>query len=117
MDPVGRYRAIVQGLLREIGDACERSRRADGRDDIQTHCIFDAERDHYLLVSTVRGGSHHNTGYHIYIRIADGKVRIEDDWTDGELVEDLLAAGIPREDIILSWQEKRPQPHSDAVPV
>lgn len=39
----------------------------------------------------------------VYLRIQNGKIWVEEDWTQG-IVNDLLEAGVPHEDIVLGFQ-------------
>jgi hypothetical protein len=43
------------------------------------------------------------------LRIKDGKIRVEEDWTDAPIVEDLIEAGVPKEDIVLAFHPPEPQ--------
>ena len=40
----------------------------------------------------------------VYLRIRDGKIWVEEDWTKQEIVNDLLATGISHQEIILGFQ-------------
>ena len=46
----------------------------------------------------------------VYIRIEQSKIWIEEDWTKQGIANELLEAGVPPEDIVLSFQHpiKRP---------
>ena len=65
--------------------------------------LLDDEHEQYALM---RVGWHRDGRRAVYTvflaRIKDGKVWIEEDNTDLTLAEELLKAGVPREDIVLA---------------
>ncbi|MHB1425575.1 MAG: element excision factor XisI family protein [Gemmataceae bacterium] len=97
MDQLDRYREIVRRLIEEYASY----RPAYG--DIRTEAVVDRERDHYevMQVGWNRGQRVHGSIIHIDIR--DGKVWIEHNGTDARLAEELVAAGIARNDIVLGF--------------
>ena len=40
----------------------------------------------------------------VYLRIVQGKIWIEEDWTKQGIADQLLEAGVPPEDIVLGFQ-------------
>lgn len=46
----------------------------------------------------------------VYLRIREGKIWVEEDWTKQGVVNDLLAAGVPHEDIVLGFQHPSKRP-------
>jgi XisI protein len=65
---------------------------------------FDRQRDHYHLF-TVGWNKHQRIyGCLIHIDIQDGKLWIQYDGTENGVANDLVALGIPREDIVLAFQ-------------
>jgi XisI protein len=104
MDPVDRYREIVRRLIEEYASY----KPAYG--DIRTEAVVDREHDHYEVMQVGWDGGHRVHGSIIHIDIRDGKVWIEHNGTDARLGEELVAAGIPRNDIVLGFHpvELRP---------
>lgn len=98
MDQLDRYRTIVRRLIEEY------AAYQPSYGDIRTEAVIDLERDHYevIQVGWDRGRRVHGSIIHIDIR--DGKVWIEHNGTDARLGEELVAAGIPRDDIVLGFQ-------------
>jgi hypothetical protein len=94
------YRRLIERLLRERAEIINRQPVAG----LETYCVFDEERDHYLLVTIgwdqrcrVRGAS-------LYLRIKDGKIWIEEDMTEDGIANQLVSAGVPSDDIVLAFQ-------------
>jgi XisI protein len=48
----------------------------------------------------------------VYVRIRDRKFWIEEDWTEEGIANDLVQAGVPREDIVLAFHEPKMRQHT-----
>ena len=46
----------------------------------------------------------------VYMRIKQGKLWVEEDWTKQGIVDELLAMGVPAEDIVLGFQHPSKRP-------
>ena len=73
--------------------------------DIKTEGIADPEKDHYSVIHVGwdRGRRIHGTVLHF--DIIDNKFWVQYDGTDAPVVEELEAAGVPKEDIVLAFHE------------
>lgn len=98
MDQRDRYREIVRNLIEEYASY----QPAYG--DIRTEAVIDHEHDHYEVIQVGWNGDRRVHGSIIHIDIRDGKVWIESNGTDARLGEELAAAGILRNDIVLGFQ-------------
>jgi hypothetical protein len=98
MDKLNRYRQMVRNLIEEYASY----KPAYG--NISTQAVIDREQDHYEVSQTGWNGDRRIHGSIIHIDIRDGKVWIEYNGTDARLGEELAAAGIPRNDIVLGFQ-------------
>lgn len=66
--------------------------------------ICDTERDEYLLMDVGWEKDEERAYLTIFhFRIKNGKVYVEQDNTDAEPVQQMLDAGIPKEDIVLAF--------------
>jgi hypothetical protein len=99
MDKLTTYRDAIKKVLRDFAELANRSPQKDA----ETLCAFDEARDHYLLLNTGWSGEYRLRGNTLFIRIKNGKVWIEEDWTEDGIVDDLMQAGIPKEDIVLGF--------------
>ena len=99
MDKLKNYRAIIKMCIQAQADLMN-SQPTPGQD---VDCVFDEERDHYLLLKYgwPRGKPSHYTKLHV--RIRNGKIWIEADLTEEGFATNLLAAGVPVEDIVLAF--------------
>ncbi len=105
MNNVTRYREIVCRLIEEYAGY------KPTHGDIRTEAVVDREHDHYEVMHVGWDGGRRVHGSIIPINIRGGKVWIEHNGTDARIGEELVAAGIPRTDIVLGFQpaEVRPQ--------
>jgi hypothetical protein len=106
MDKLTNYRNLIKRLLSELEALCNRQPRSG----LDTVCIFDDVRDHYLLVNVGWSGKRHHFGATLYLRLRNGKIWIEEDWTEYGIATDLLAAGVPKEDIVLAFHHPDMRP-------
>ncbi len=104
MDSLDRYREIVSRLIEEYAGY----KPAYG--NVRTEAVVDRDHDHYEVVQVGWSGSHRVHGSIIHIDIRDGKVWIEHNGTDARLAEELVAAGIPRSDIVLGFHPAELRP-------
>jgi hypothetical protein len=63
----------------------------------------DRTRDHYVVMNVGWHGERREHGCVIHLDIIGGKVWIQHDGTNWPVADELLAAGIPREDIVLGF--------------
>jgi XisI protein len=97
MDKLERYREIVRRLIEEYA----RYKPANGQ--IETEAIVDRERNHYEVMHVGWDGVRRVHGAVVHIDISGGKVWIQYDGTSRPVAEELVSAGIPREDIVLGF--------------
>jgi hypothetical protein len=100
MDTLATYRQIIERLLTEYLQI------PYAHGDIQQQLIIDRERDHYLLMSVGWDGRrvHHCV---IHVDIIDGKVWLQCDNTDQVIANELVAAGVPKDHLVLGF--RRPE--------
>lgn len=99
MDRLATYRAILKEVLKQQAEVM----RQGPQPEIETEVTFDEERDHYLLLRlgwTPEGRLFVPT---LYARLQNGKIWIENDWTEEGLATALLERGVPPEDVVLAF--------------
>jgi hypothetical protein len=105
-DKLTRYRAAIRKVLREYAAL---GRPEPGQ---RVELIEDPVNDHFELI---RVGWDRRRRVHyavMHLDIIDGKVWIEHDATDRPLAEELVAAGVPKEDIVLGYKLPDIRPHT-----
>jgi XisI protein len=80
---------------------------------VQCRPVFDRERQSFLLITEGWQGAKRIHGCLVHIDIIAGKVWIQRDDTDGGIAYTLVEAGIPKEQIVLGFQEPRVRPYTD----
>ena len=98
MDTLDTYRRGIEAVLR----AYAQIPYAHG--EIQTAVVVDRAADHYLVLAIGWDGARRMHGSVVHIDIIDGKVWIQRDGTEQGVAEELVAAGIPRDRIVLGFR-------------
>ena len=106
-NPVTTYRNIVVSLLESYATMPSSTSVSD---EVEEQLILDTQRDHYqiLTIGWENGRRVYYPMFHIDIR--DGKIWVQEDATDFDLVGELERRGVSRSDIVLAFQApyKRP---------
>jgi len=97
MDKLSHYRNIVKQIL------LQHAEYTPSHGEIEPILVFDEGHDHYLRldIGWDRTGRVHSVVLHLQIK--DNKVWVEQDGIEGGVTQELLAAGIPKEDIVLGF--------------
>jgi hypothetical protein len=106
MDRVERYREIVSRLIEEYASY----KPSHGR--IEAEAIVDRERDHYEVMHVGWDGVRRVHGSVVHVDIIGGKVWVQYDGTTRPVAEELVAAGIPREEIVLGFHPEEVRHHT-----
>ena len=107
MDTLDHYRQLIRNILTE--DA--RIPYAHG--DIQIEPVFDRESDRYLLVILGRENDKRVHGCLVHIDIIDGKLWIQRDGTERGIANELVNAGVPRDQIVLGFRSAEIRKHTE----
>ena len=106
-------------------DTLERNRRAvrhviesyaafrPSSSGVHAELIFDQGNDHYELIYSGWEGIRRIHGSVIHIDIRGDKVWIEHDGTEDGVAEELVEAGIPRDQIVLGFKHPEVRPLTD----
>lgn len=98
MDTVDRYRQLIRNILTEY------ARIPYAYGDVQIEPVFDRESDRYLLMILGRESGKRVHGCLVHIDIIDGKLWIQRDGTEYGIANELVNAGVPREQIVLGFR-------------
>lgn len=97
LNAVNCYCTAVQELLKQY----LQERPADP--NVETQLIADAVQDHYQLVNVGWEDDHRIYGCVLHIDIKGDKIWIQQNMTEHPVAEELAAAGIPKEHIVLGF--------------
>lgn len=107
MDTLDAYRQIIEATLTEYANV------PYAYGNIQTEVIFDRSNDHYLLVNIGWRDDRRIHGSLIHIDIINGKVWIQRDGTEHGIANDLVRAGIPKDQIVLGFRPPEVRPYTE----
>lgn len=100
MDKLSHYQTIIKQALTEYSTLLN----SPPPSPYDIALVFDDQHNHYLLreVGWTDKGRVRDTILHVAIR--NGKVWVEEDWTEEGIATFLLEHGIPSQDIVLGFQ-------------
>ncbi len=107
MASINNYREIVKQLLTEYAQL------PTFDSQVKNQTIFDLVQDHYMLLSL---GWHQQQRIHyciIHIDIINNQIWIQANNTDQLIAEELVAAGVPPQSIVLGLQPPEVRPLTD----
>jgi len=106
---VTSYRDIIEKILANHLAFAPQER------DIETLAISDHESGNYLFLDLgwQKPRRIHSVIFHLHIK--DGKIWIEQDWTEGGVARELLSAGVPPQDIVLGFQPPDMRPFAQEL--
>jgi hypothetical protein len=91
------YKEIVQKIIESHVKNCSTSQT-------EVQLIFDTERDRYQVLNIGWQELTRIFGCIIYVEIKDGKIWIERDGTEIGVANELVEAGVPKQDIVLGFK-------------
>ena len=103
MDKLEYYRSKIKKILTRYYEMTVKGAIALNELEPDDRLAFDEERDQYLWFRSGWEGKQRIRHITMYLRIKDGKIWVEEDSTDLSVVDDLLAAEIPKSDIVLGF--------------
>jgi hypothetical protein len=107
MDTVNTYRDVVERILGEYAAIPYR------HGDLICEAIFDRERGRFMLI-TVGWDNGQRVHYPvIHIDLVNGKLWIQVNNTDCDIGEELVAAGVPKSDIVVAVHPPDARRHTE----
>jgi hypothetical protein len=73
--------------------------------DVDTEVISDDEHGQYMLMRIGWRGETRVRRALFYLRLRNDRIWIEEDWTKDGIANELVQAGVPRQNIVLAFQE------------
>lgn len=102
MDPVSEYRQIIQSIFKEY--ALLFNNQPEG---VEVLAVCDESIDTYALINVGWEGNERTNTTSVLMRIVNGKIWVEEDRTMYGFVDELLDAGVPKEDIVLAFHSPK----------
>ena len=107
MDKLEHYRAIIETVFNEYAAI------PYAHGDLKCEAVFDEARNRYLLVTVGWDRGRYIHFMLVHIDIADGKLWIHWDRTEEGIATELVAAGIPKADIVLGFKSEEMRRHTE----
>ena len=99
MDKLASYRQIIRTVLLPY------TKITYANVPVRNIAVFDDEHGQYLIMSDGWDGVRHLHGCLIHIEIIGNRLWVQRDGTEDGITDELVAAGIPKQDIVLGFQE------------
>jgi hypothetical protein len=97
MDKVTHYQQLIEDILREYASF------KPSYGDIEVEFISDPSKGHFQLMTVGWKGQQRIHGCQMNVDIKGGKIWIQHDGTEEGIANRLVAAGVPRDDIVLAF--------------
>lgn len=97
MEKIERYRKIVKDVLTEY--AAPRRVYSDG---VETQLLFDTQNDHYQVLLSGWPSRKQVFLVAFHFDIKNGKIWLQQNNTDYDIIQDIEARHVPKEDIVLA---------------
>lgn len=107
MDRVDKYREVIKEIM------VRHAQIKYSHGDIERLAVCDLEKDSYLMLSIGWDNSRRVHSVVFHLRIRNGKIWVEDDWTEYGVASELLDAGISNEEIVLGFHSARKRPYTE----
>ena len=109
MDKLTTYRELIKRLLAKCVEL-DNQHPAPG---VEHLLITDDEQGHYIWLNVGWWQRERLNAMTAYVRLKDGKFRIEEDMTEFGIANELLEASVPKEDIVLAFQHPQERQHTE----
>ena len=109
MDKLVGYRELLKNLLEDQAEFANRTLRSE----LEAQTILDDCHDRYMLLRSGWQEGKRIRSIIVYARLHEGKIWIEEDWTENGITPALLKAGVPKEDIVLAFHPPEMRPYTE----
>lgn len=99
MAKLDHYRQLVQDVIKQYANLGSSSPATE----VERQILFDKEHDHYQLVNVGWQNERRVYGCVLHLDLKHDKVWIQHNTTDVEIAEELMAQGVPKEDIVIGF--------------
>lgn len=107
MDRLENYRDRIEQIMTGYYQMTSDRASKISDDEVSDRLIFDRDRDRYLWLRFGWKDDKKVQQIIVYLSIKNDKIWVEEDATDLCVVDDLLAAGISKQDIVLGFHHPK----------
>ncbi len=104
------YRSIIVKILQEYAEMPYTN--PNPQNELEEQLIIDTKHDHYQILNIGWEGTQRVYYPIFHIDIKNGKVWVQEDASDSDLVGKLEAQGIDKSDIVLAFQAPYNRPYT-----
>ncbi|MBE9238153.1 XisI protein [Anabaena aphanizomenioides LEGE 00250] len=108
MDTKLSYQEIIKKILTESAEY-----RASIPDGYESQVLFDDERGRYLVLDIGWNNDKYLHTTPIHIDLIDSKIWIQYDDTEEGIANELMEAGVPKQDIVLGFRHPKIRPYTN----
>lgn len=109
MDKLTTYGELIRNTLTRYAELIN----GNPTPGVEAELVFDEEHGSYLLLNVGWSGRGRVRGITLHVRLRDGKIWIEEDWTEHGIASDLIEGGVRKEDIVLTFQHPQMRPFTE----
>ncbi len=107
MDNLDRYRQIIKDILTQYASI------PYSYGEIEQQVIVDKEENNFFLIDIGWQNQKRIHGFVVHIQIINDKIWIQRDGIEDGITNDLLAAGIPKDKIVLAFHPPSVRPYTE----
>ncbi len=107
MDNTKKYSIIIQKVLEEFV-----ATRKSSKNEIQTLLLCDTVRHHYQIVRMGWPNEQQVFNVIFHIDLIDGKIWVQRNMSDYDIVGDIEVQGVPKKDIVLAFHIPEMRAHT-----
>ncbi len=100
MDKIKKYQDVIVNFLHKYADQSQKS----NPEEVETRVIVDYESNSFQVLYIGWDGKKFEFSPIFHFDIRNGKIWLQCNNTEREVVDELMAAGVPPEDIVLGFQ-------------
>jgi hypothetical protein len=108
MDKIATYQQYIKEILSEHAPVYH-----TGYEEFEAQVVMDYENNHFYLMRWGWKGYQrdHYCVVHVDIK-PDGKIWVQQDWTEYGVARELVDIGVPKEEIVLAFQAPYKRPYT-----
>ncbi|MBE9143556.1 XisI protein [Planktothrix mougeotii] len=107
MDTLSQYQTIIYQVLNEYAQI------PYSYGELERRFIMSEDKNSYLLITLGWQGDQRVHGCLVHLEIKDDKIWIQRDGTEDGIADELVRAGIPKQQIVLGFQPLEIRPYTE----
>jgi hypothetical protein len=104
--PLDQWREFIEQILQQYAGIPYRY------GEVSTYMVVSRDRNHYLLMHEGWEQNHRVHGILVHAELRDGKIWIHYDGTEDGITDELVAAGVPKDQIVLAFHPPQIRRHT-----